>query len=84
MLRCLECVNNESRPDNRDNSDYDKVVQFCRVMNTFVRRSQELFNLEKYLIVDEIIVPYLSHYNTIRQDNPKKPIITVLTLDPSI
>jgi hypothetical protein len=69
----MHCMDNAMRPSDELDPLYDKVGLVRWVMEGFVSKAQSLFNAEKYLTADEIIVAYRGHYSSIRQYNPMKP-----------
>lgn len=73
IKRCLHCVDNSTRPNEKSDPGYDKIGLVRWVVEGFVQKAKELWHPEKYITVDEIIVAYKGHYSPIRQYNPMKP-----------
>ena len=73
LLRCLHCVDNQRLVSDKNHSGYDKIAKVRWVLEGFVRRSRELYNPEKFLTTDEIMVAYRGKYSPIRQYIKSKP-----------
>jgi len=52
----------------------DKLAKSRWLIDWFNARSQELYNVESFIIVDELINPYKGQCCTIRQVLPSKPV----------
>jgi len=55
-------VNNETIESERESTAHDKFVKVRWVIDDFVRKSRALYNLEKLVTCDEIIVAYHRYY----------------------
>jgi hypothetical protein len=73
LLRCLHCVDNSQQCTDTTSPLYDKIRKVRPVMDPFVKRSQELYNPEKFLTADEVMIAYRGHFSPIRQYIPAKP-----------
>jgi len=63
LFCCLHYVNNSILCQNKETTDYDKIG---KVLDHFVSRSRELFNCEKYITCDEVMIAYPGRFATIR------------------
>jgi len=73
ILRCVHCVDNTTLETNKSARGYDKIGKVHWVIDGFVARSRELWNPEKFVTVDEIIIAYRGHFSPIRQYIKAKP-----------
>jgi hypothetical protein len=73
LFRYLHCVNNETLERNPTATGNDKLGKVRWVLTDFVRISRSLYNPEKYITCDEIMVAYRGHYSDIWQYMPVKP-----------
>jgi hypothetical protein len=73
ILRCLHCMDNEKLTSDKNHPRYDKIGKVRWVLEDFVKISQRLYNPEKHLTADEIMVAYRGKYSSIRQYIKAKP-----------
>jgi hypothetical protein len=73
ILRCLHCVNNEGLCRDKAAPQYDKIGKVRWLLEHFVRRSKELYNPDKMLTADEVMIAYRGHFSPIRQYMKSKP-----------
>lgn len=66
ILRCLHFVDNSTLEKDKKARDYDKIGKVRWVIESFVCRSRELWNPEKFVTVDEIMIAYRGHFSPIR------------------
>jgi len=74
IIRCLHLVNNESLQADRANPDFDKLAKVHWLCESFASMSQSLYNNERVLTVDEIMIPYKGRFCNIRQYMKLKPV----------
>jgi len=72
FLHCLHYVDNSILCSNKDNR-YDKIGKVRWILEHFVERSHALFNLEKFVTVDEVMIAYHGHFSLIMQYMKSKP-----------
>jgi hypothetical protein len=73
LLRCIHCVDNNSGCRDKEDAQYDKIYKIRWVLEHFVTVSKSLYNPEKFLTCDEIMIPYRGKKSPIRQYIPAKP-----------
>jgi len=88
ILRSLHCVDNHTLETNIANNGYNKIGKVRWFIDSFVAKSQELWNLEKFITVDKIMIVYRGYFNPIRQYIKAKPTryglkVWCLTSNPS-
>ena len=74
IMRCLHLTDNEKLERNRTSLNFDKIGKVRMLLNHFVKTSQELYNLEREVTVDELINPYKGKYCNFRQFMRDKPV----------
>lgn len=74
IIRCLHLVNNEEVVTDRAAPAYDKLAKVRWLCESFASMSQSLYNNERVMTVDEIMVPYKGRYCNIRQYMKSKPV----------
>lgn len=74
ILRCLHLVDNDSIVKDVKDPKYDKIAKTRWLLDMFVRVSEEIYNLEREITIDECVIPYKGRYCTIRQFMPDKPV----------
>lgn len=74
IIHCLHLVNNETVVTNRGDPAYDKLVKCRWLCESFASISQSLYNNERTLTVDEIMIPYKGRFCNIRQYMKSKPV----------
>lgn len=74
LLRCLHLVDNSTIESDKDSPRYDKLTKVRWIINEFVTKSRALYNPDKFVTCDEIMVAYRGHYSSFRQYMPAKPM----------
>ena len=74
IVRCIHLVDNSKLAKDASDPQYDKIGKVRWLIEGFSRISQELYNPERILTVDEIMVPYKGRYCGIRQYMKAKPV----------
>lgn len=72
--RCIHLVNNVEIVTDRQDPRYDRVAKTRWLIKHFVTTSEELYNPDKHLCIDEIMVAYKGKYCQIRQYMRAKPV----------
>lgn len=67
ITRCLHLVNNEEVVTDHSDPAYDKIAKVRWLCESFTTISQTLYNNERVLTVDEIMIAYKGRYCNIRQ-----------------
>lgn len=73
-MRCLHLTDNEKLERDRSSPNFDKIGKIRMLLNHFVKTSQALYNLEREVTVDELIIPYKGKYCNFRQFMRDKPV----------
>lgn len=60
ILRCLHCVNNQEIVTDRNDPQYDKIAKVRWVFESFVEKSRQLYNPDKFCTADEIMIVLIS------------------------
>lgn len=74
ITRCLHLVNNETLIIDRADPSYDKIAKVRWLCESFAQISQSLYNNERTLTVDEIMIAYKGRLCSIRQYMKSKPV----------
>ena len=74
IVCCLHLVNNEGLVTDREDPVYDKLGKVRWLCEDFATRSQALYNNERVLTVDEIMIPYKGRFCNICQYMKSKPV----------
>jgi hypothetical protein len=73
IVRCIHLVDNETLQQDSKDPTFDKIGKVRWLIEDFAQKSRELYNPERVLTVDEIMVPYKGRYCGIRQYMKSKP-----------
>ena len=73
ILRCLHLTDNEKLERDRSSPNFDKIGKVRMLLDHFVSTSQSLYNLERVVTVDELVIPYKGKYCNFRQFMREKP-----------
>jgi hypothetical protein len=74
IQRCIHLVDNENLERDPTSLNFDKLAKTRWLIDFFSQRSNELYNMEEIICVDELIIPYKGKYCRIRQFLRNKPI----------
>lgn len=74
LLRCVHCVDNSTACRDKEDPLYDKLWKVRWLLSHFVAVSQRVYNPEKWLTCDEIMVAYKGFRSPCRQYMRAKPI----------
>lgn len=74
ILRSIHLVNNDTLETDKSNPAYDKLAKCRWLFEKFITLSQSLYNCERFLTVDEIMIAYSGRYCPIQQYMKNKPI----------
>jgi len=67
-------VNNETLEVDKDSVAYDKLGKCRWFFDKFVAISKSLYNCERHLTVDEIMILYIGRYCQFKQYMKAKPV----------
>jgi len=73
ILCCIHCVDNTQLCRDKANVMYDKIGKVRWLLQHFVTRSRELFNCEKYVTTNEIMIAFRGQFSPCRMYLPAKP-----------
>jgi hypothetical protein len=73
ILRCLHLTDNEKIIRDPKNPAFDKGAKVRPLLKHFTDRSKALYNLERELTIDELVVPYKGKYTSLRMFMRGKP-----------
>ena len=73
-MRCLHLVDNDTLVMDQEDAGYDKLAKVRWLCESFTSMSQQLYNNERILTVDEIMIPYKGRYCNIWQYMKAKPV----------
>lgn len=59
LLRCIHCFDNMQLCRDKESPLYDKLGKVRWILEHFVTQSRELFNCERYVTTDEIIIAFV-------------------------
>lgn len=74
ILQCLHLVDNDLIVKDVNNPKFDRIAKTRWLIDMFMRVSEEIYNLEREITIDECVVPYKGRYCTIKQFMPDKPV----------
>lgn len=74
ILRCLHLVDNEGLVPDPQHLDHDKIAKTRWLLEKFAELSQQFYNCERHITVDEMIVAYKGRFCCIRQFMKGKPV----------
>lgn len=74
IIRCLHLVDNGDLVTDRADPAFDKLAKVRWLCESFASMSQSLYNNERVLTVDEIMIPYKGRFCNIRQYMKSKPV----------
>jgi len=74
IMRCLHLVDNNNVVRDVENPLFDRIAKSRWLLDMFSTVSQDIYNLEREITIDECILPYKGRYCFIRQFMPDKPV----------
>ena len=74
ILRCLHLINKNIVVSDWSSPHFDPLVKSCWLLEDLVQNFQVHQNPNKFLFVDECIIPYTGRYYRFRQFLPMKPV----------
>jgi hypothetical protein len=74
IMRCVHLVNNEDLIQDPKDRAFDKIGKVHWLLERYARISQSLYNNERILTIDEIMVLYKGRFCNIRQYMKAKPV----------
>lgn len=74
ILRCLHLVDNSTVVRDVKDPNFDRLAKTRWLLDMFMVVSEEIYNLEREITVDECVIPYKGRYCFIRQFMSDKPV----------
>lgn len=74
ICRNIHLVDNCTLVTEKSNPSYDKIAKIRWLLEGFVQASKRLYNCERYVCVDEIMIPYRGNRCSIKQYMKNKPV----------
>lgn len=74
ICRNIHLVDNNTLITDKANENYDKIAKVRWLVEGFVQTCKRLYNCERYICVDEIMIPYRGRKCNIKQYMPNKPV----------